>query len=336
MTQHPYETLTPECILDAVDSLGHRCDGRLLALNSYENRVFEIGLDDGPPLIAKFYRPGRWNDDEILEEHMFSLELAEAELPVVAPYRDKNGGTLQIYQDFRFALFRKQPGRTPEIEDIETLKWMGRFMGRIHSVGCSKPFSHRGALNPITYGNDVFSYLTEKNLIPLHLESAFISIVEELLRRIKICYERGGRSTGVDKADIRLHGDCHPGNILWTYDGPWFVDFDDCRTGPAIQDLWMLLSGERQGMELQLGAILEGYGMFCDFDYTELHLIEALRALRMINYTGWLAKRRDDPAFKACFPWFNTDRYWEEQILTLREQAALLDEPPLEPKCPGN
>jgi Ser/Thr protein kinase RdoA (MazF antagonist) len=326
-TAPPYEGLTPELILDAVESLGHRCDGRLLALNSYENRVYQIGLDEEAPLVAKFYRPGRWSDETILEEHAFTLELVRHELPVVPPLEhEKGGATLHEYGGFRFSVFTKEPGRTPELEDFETLRWMGRFMGRIHAVGRATPFAHRPELNVVTYGEDPLELLRSGNFLPPYLEESYFSLAEEVLRRVRIAYERAG--SGI--TPVRLHGDCHPGNILWTDEGPHFVDFDDCRTGPAVQDLWMLLSGDRQTMQLQLNKVMEGYTQFCDFDAQELHLVEALRTLRMIHHSGWLANRQNDPAFVASFPWFNTDSYWEGQILGLREQAAVLDERPLE------
>ncbi len=324
----PYAGLTPDRILDAVESLGLRCDGRLLALNSYENRVYEIGLDEAPPVVVKFYRPGRWTDEAIAEEHAFTRELADHEIPVVAPSAGPDGRTLHRFEGFRFAVFPKRAGRTPELEDPDTLRWMGRFMGRIHAVGAVQPFAHRPALDVDTFGEAPFRYLVEHGVLPPHLETPYRSLVEDLLVRIRRCYERAGRPAR--GGGIRLHGDCHPGNLLWTGDGPLFVDFDDCRSGPAVQDLWMLLSGDRDAMRTQLGHVLEGYTGFCSFDPRELHLVEALRTLRMIHHSGWLAKRWGDPAFPASFPWFAHPRYWEDQVLALREQAALLDEPPLE------
>lgn len=325
----PYEGLGPELVLESVESLGYKCDGRLLALNSYENRVYQVGLEEGEPLVAKFYRPGRWSDEAIEEEHAFTLELAEHEIPVVPPLAYDSGRTLHLYGGFRFSLFPKRPGRTPELEDEDTLRRTGRFMGRIHAVGKTRSFSHRPRLDVETFGYEPLDYLLDGNFIPLYLETSYSTLARGVLEGAVRCYERAGRNPRADSG-IRLHGDCHPGNFLWTDDGPHFVDFDDCRTGPAIQDLWMLISGERESMTSQLGAVLEGYVQFCDFDAAELNLIEPLRCLRMIHHSAWLAKRRDDPAFAASFPWFNSEAYWEGQVLALREQAALLDEPPLQ------
>ena len=324
-TPHLYATLTPDCVLDAIDSLGLRCDGRLLALNSYENRVYQIGQEDGSQLIAKFYRPQRWSTAAILEEHAFVRELADLEIPVV-PALELNGHSLHSYHDFQFALFPRRGGRTPELEDSETLEWLGRFMGRIHAVGAIRPFSERPNLNIQHFGEEARDYLLENHFIPDDLRAAWLSVVEQALEGVRHCYARAG-----NVASIRLHGDCHAGNVLWTPDGPHFVDFDDARNGPAIQDLWMLLSGERSQMVSQLADILAGYEDFCEFNSRELHLIEALRTLRLLHYAAWLARRWNDPAFPAAFPWFNTAHYWQNRILELREQIALMDEPPLWP-----
>lgn len=324
----PYAGLGPECILDAVESVGYRCDGRLLALNSYENRVYQVGLDEAQPLVVKFYRPGRWSDAAIDEEHAFTAELAELEIPVVPPLADAAGRTLHSFRGFRFTLFPKQPGRTPELEDAETLRWVGRLMGRIHAAGRIRPFVHRPALNAVTFGDAPVRYLLDHGCVPSYLEGSYRSLVEELLTRVRSCYRRAGWDPD-GSVGTRLHGDCHPGNLLWTDRGPHFVDFDDCRTGPAVQDLWMLLSGDRDTQQERLHQVLEGYTQFCTFDPRELYLVEALRTLRMLHHSGWLARRWADPAFPANFPWFGSPRYWEEQVLALREQAALLDEPPL-------
>lgn len=319
----PYHTLTPDAVLDAVESVGYRCDGRLLALNSYENRVYQVGQEEGPPLVAKFYRPERWSDAAILEEHDFTLELAEREIPVVSPLRDAEGRTLHHFHHFRFALTPRCPGRAPELDDSDTLRWMGRFIGRIHAVGALQPFDHRPALTVESYGDESLTYLLANGFIPPDLEPAYRTVAEDVLARVRAAYARAGAVSM-----IRLHGDCHPGNVLWS-DGPHFVDFDDCRMGPAVQDMWMLLSGDRPAMTGQLLDFLEGYEEFHDFDPAELHLLEALRTLRLLHYSAWLARRWSDPAFPASFSWFNTQRYWQDQILALREQAALLDEPPL-------
>lgn len=320
----PYQDLTPDRILNAVESLGLRCDGRLLALNSYENRVYQVGIEESAPVIAKFYRPLRWTDEAILEEHRFMLELAAREIPVVAPLVDKMGHTLHQFEGFRFTISPRQPGRAPELDDPATLEWMGRFIGRIHAVGAVEPFVHRPALGIENFGVAPSRYLVSNGFIPPDLEAAYRSVVEDALRRVREAYARAGTVP-----QIRLHGDCHPGNVLWSDDGPHFVDFDDCRMGPAVQDIWMLLSGDRAAMNLQLSYFMDGYLDFYDFNPRELQLVEALRTLRLIHYSGWLAQRWTDPAFPASFPWFNTQRYWQDQILALREQAALMDEPAL-------
>jgi len=320
----PYQDLTPDRILNAVESLGLRCDGRLLALNSYENRVYQVGIEESAPVIAKFYRPLRWTDEAILEEHRFTLELAEREIPVVAPLVDKTGHTLHEFEGFRFTISPRQPGRAPELDDPDTLAWMGRFIGRIHAVGAIEPFVHRPTITIETFGVEPYRYIIANGFIPPDLEAAYISTVEDALQRVRAAFARAE-----PVALIRLHGDCHPGNVLWSDAGPHFVDFDDCRMGPAVQDIWMLLSGDRAAMTRQLSDFMEGYKEFHDFNPRELLLMEALRTLRLIHYSGWLAQRWSDPAFPASFPWFNTQRYWQDQILALREQAALMDEPPL-------
>lgn len=320
----PFAELTPDCVLNALESIGLDCDGRLLTLNSYENRVYQAGINDGPPLVVKFYRPARWSDAAILEDHHFVTELASREVPVVDAIADASGNSLFVYQNFRFAIFPKKGGRAPELDRPGTLEWMGRFIGRIHAVGALKPFQERPSLNIETFGQASRQYLLENNFIPMELTAAWTSVIDQALEGAQRCYERAGQFN-----TLRLHGDCHPGNVLWTDSGPHFVDFDDCRQGPAIQDLWMLLSGEREEMQLQLHDIVKGYEDFYEFDNRELHLIEALRTLRLIHYSAWLARRINDPAFTAAFPWFNTPRYWQDRILELREQIALMDEAPL-------
>jgi Ser/Thr protein kinase RdoA (MazF antagonist) len=320
----PYQNLTPDCVLDAVEGCGFRCDGRLLALNSFENRVYMVYLEEGAPLVSKFYRPGRWSDEAILEEHRFARELDEREIPVVAPLV-VGGRTLNEHAGFRFALFPRRPGRSPELENEETLAWLGRFIARIHAVGALTRFEHRPRLDVESFGYEPSRFVLDNDFVPPDLRETYRSVVDDVLKRVVACYQRAGRV-----ADIRLHGDCHAGNILWTEEGPHFVDLDDARSGPAVQDLWMCLSGERSAMERQLNALMAGYHEFRDFDPAELVLVEALRSLRMVHYAGWLARRWSDPAFPASFPFFNTQRYWQDHILALREQAALLDEPPLE------
>lgn len=323
MDTHPYANLGPATVLDAVESVGLVCDGRVLALNSYENRVYQIGLDGAPPIVAKFYRPGRWSDAAIREEHDFSRELAEAEIPVVAPLRF-DGRSLLEHAGFRFALFPRRGGRQPDLESREDLQWVGRFLGRIHAIGARIPFEHRPGLDIAAFGTASRDYLLASGLLPSHIEAAYSSVSEELLATIEDRW-----STAGPVRFQRIHGDCHRGNILWTDAGPHFVDLDDCRRGPAIQDLWMLLSGDREEQTRQLSFLLEGYRQFADLDPGELWLIEPLRTLRIMHYAAWLARRWEDPAFPAAFPWFGTARYWEEHVLGLREQAAALQDPPL-------
>lgn len=320
----PFASLTPDSMLDALESIGLAPDGRLLALNSYENRVYQVFMDDGRPLIVKFYRAGRWSDAAILEEHAFTTELAERELPVVAPLAI-NGATLHHSGDLRFAVFPRQGGRAPEFDRAETLEWMGRFLGRIHAVGAIAPFRERPALDIRSFGEEPRDFLRSGDFLPPELSDVYFGVVDQALDGVRHCFDRAGSF-----ATLRLHGDCHAGNVLWQEDGgPCFVDFDDARMGPAVQDLWMLLSGERAEQVRQLADVLAGYEDFFEFDARELHLVEALRTLRLIHYAGWLARRWDDPAFPAAFPWFNTQRYWQDRILELREQIALMDEPPL-------
>lgn len=319
----PFANLTPDLILDAIGSVDLLGDGRLLALNSYENRVYQVGIEEHPPVIAKFYRPGRWSEAQILEEHAFSLSLADAEIPVVAPLLI-NHKTLHEFQGYQFAVFPRRGGRIPELDQEGRLEWIGRFLGRIHALGAQQPYQHRPAIDIASFGEQPVHWLLEHGFIPSDLIPAYSSVAEQALQGVRQCYERAGQV-----AQLRLHGDCHLSNLLWTDDGPHFVDFDDSRTGPAVQDLWMLLSGSQQEMNLQLAELLEGYECFYDFNPAELHLVEALRTLRLLHYSAWLAKRWDDPAFPKTFIWFNTQQYWQDRILELREQVALMQEPPL-------
>ena len=317
MAEHPYARLTPDLVLDAVSAAGLRPDGRLLGLNSYENRVYQVWPDEGQPVVAKFYRPGRWSDAQIDEEHAFAHELAEREVPVVAPQHSLH------HEGFRVAIYPRRGGRTPELENPKTLEWIGRFIARIHAVGAASSFQHRETLNQKTFGHEQRAYLLKSDFIPADLLDAWQAVTEQALFLVDEAFKPPYRS-------IRLHGDCHPGNILWTDDGPHFVDLDDARMGPAIQDLWMLLSGDRAAMTPQIADVLRGYRDFMQLDRRELALIEPLRTLRLLNYSAWIARRWDDPAFPAAFPWFNTQRYWQDRILELREQIALMSEPPLE------
>lgn len=323
----PFATLTPDRILDALATVGILGDGRLLALNSYENRVYLVYCDEAPAqapsVVVKFYRPERWTDAQIEEEHAFVGELEDREIPAVAPIAIA-GRTLQRDGELRFAVFPRRGGRTPEIDDPATLTWIGRFIGRIHAVGAQRPFATRPTLDIATFGEASRDFLLEHDFIPADLREAYVAVTGLALTGIRHCYDRAGHV-----ATQRLHGDCHASNILWTPDGPHFVDFDDARMGPAIQDLWMLLSGDRAAMTQQLGAVLTGYEDFAELDPRELHLVEALRTLRLLHYAAWIARRWGDPAFPAAFPWFNTQRYWQDRILELREQVAAMDEPAL-------
>jgi Ser/Thr protein kinase RdoA (MazF antagonist) len=320
--EHPYDRLTPDLVIESVESLGSISDGRILALNSYENRVYQVGIEDGPPIIAKFYRPGRWSDAAIHEEHAFTLELVEQEVPVVPPIT-REGTSLFEREGFRFAVFERRGGRWPELGSATDREWMGRFLGRIHMVGRRQRFQHRERIDVERMGEDSCAFLLDEGWLPEHLEEAYESLTGDLIERVRAAFDLASASR------LRLHGDCHRGNVLWTDAGPHFVDLDDCAMGPAIQDLWMLVSGTRAEMGEQLAQILEGYSQFSTFDHGELVLIESLRTLRMIHYAAWLARRWRDPAFPRAFPWFEEPRYWEQHVLQLREQLAAIDEGPL-------
>ncbi|MGA7981935.1 MAG: serine/threonine protein kinase [Chromatiaceae bacterium] len=319
----PYADLSPDRVLDAIESLGLSVDGRLLALNSYENRVYQVGVEDAAPVIAKFYRPGRWSNAAIWEEHAFAEKLVEHEIPAVAPLR-LAGRTLHELRGYRFSVSQRRGGRAPALDDLDVLEWIGRFIGRIHAVGEVESFRYRPTLAIASFGEEPRAYLLANGWIPPDLEEAYRSVSAHALEGVRRCFERAGK---VEL--LRLHGDCHAGNILWTEEGPHFVDFDDTRMGPAVQDLWMLLSGDRHEMSVQLGRVLAGYEDFRAFDLRELHLLEALRTLRLIHYSAWIARRWHDPAFPAAFTWFNTQRYWQDRILEIREQIAAMEEGPL-------
>ncbi|MBU9384400.1 serine/threonine protein kinase [Burkholderia gladioli] len=325
----PFAGLTPERVLDALDSVlipaGLRTDGRLLALNSYENRVYQAGIEDGQPIVAKFYRPRRWSDAAILEEHGFVAELAAREIPAV-PARAFEGRTLHEFEGFRFSVFERRGGRAPDLDRRDTLEWLGRFIGRIHAVGATQAYAERPVLDIRGFGYDSRDYLLSNEIIPVDLREAYRTVLALALEGVEAAFERAGETRL-----LRAHGDCHPSNVLWTDAGPHFVDFDDSRMAPAIQDLWLLLPGDRAGASSALADLLAGYEDFCEFDPRELHLVEALRTLRLIHYSAWLARRWDDPAFPAAFPWFNTHRYWEERVLELREQVGAMQEGPLWP-----
>ncbi|MBT3203135.1 MAG: serine/threonine protein kinase [Gammaproteobacteria bacterium] len=322
---HPFETLTPDFIMDAIESQGYLCDGRNLALNSYENRVYQIGIEDGLPIIAKFYRPNRWTKEQILEEHAFSYELAEQELPIVTPLKNNADESLFQYRNFSISLFERKGGHAPELDYKDNLLILGRLLARMHLIGSTASFEYRPSININNYGYDSVKFISE-NFIPSELKLAYDSLTKDVLNAMEQSIARAG-----SVKSIRVHGDCHAGNMLWRDDNPNFVDFDDSRMAPAVQDIWMLLSGSREQQGVQLNKILDGYFEFNDFDMTELQLIEVFRTLRIMNYSAWLARRWADPAFPHSFPWFNTTRYWEEHILELREQFSAINEPAIRP-----
>ena len=317
----PYADLGPDTVLDAVEALGYRCDGRVLALNSYENRVYRVGLEDAAPLVAKFYRPARWSDAAILEEHAFAQELRDADLSVVAPLVHA-GRSLHYHAAHRYTLFPLQGGHAPELDQRETLRQLGRTLARMHAVGARSDFEHRIELSLDTHGYDAVDWLLDHRWLPAELEEPFETLTDAIFEHLENAWERAGALQL-----IRLHGDCHPGNILWRDDQAHFVDLDDCLTGPAIQDLWMLLSGDAADQRRQFGWLLEGYRMFRDFDPRELQLLEPLRTLRLLHFNGWVARRWHDPAFPRAFPWFEETRHWESVIAQLQEQLAALQEP---------
>ncbi|MBI5276362.1 MAG: serine/threonine protein kinase [Burkholderiales bacterium] len=324
--RHPYESLTPDVVLDALAGVGLHGDGRLAALGSYENRVYQVQLEDPhqghAAVVAKFYRPARWTEEQILEEHAFAAELAQAEVPAVPPLA-LGGTTLHHHAGFAFSASPRRGGRTPELEDAAVLEWIGRFLARLHVVGARSAFATRGAIDVATFAEEPRNWLLQSGAVPLEVERLWAERCDQAIARI--C---DALAAPVDP--IRVHGDCHPGNILWTPDaGPHFVDLDDARMAPAVQDLWMLLAGERAQRQQQLGALLDGYEQMREFDRRELAWIEPLRTLRLIHYSAWLARRWDDPAFPRAFPWFGTPDYWRDQVLMLEEQLEAMDEPPL-------
>ena len=328
--RHPYEPLTPDAVLDALASVGLYGDGRLLALSSYENRVYQVHLEDAfegcAIVVAKFYRPGRWSEAQIAEEHAFAAELQEAEVPAVAPLAPA-GSTLHRHGGFSFSVSPRRGGRAPELDDAEVLEWTGRYLARLHTVGARQPFATRGTIDVATFGEEPRAWLLANQAIPLDVQGDWERACDKALAQIRTALAEAA-AAGVRQ--LRLHGDCHPGNILWTPDaGPHFVDLDDARMGPAVQDLWMLLSGDRAQRQRQLGALLDGYEQLRDFDRNELALIEALRTLRLIHYSAWLARRWDDPAFPIAFPWFGSSDYWRGQVQMLEEQMEALEEPAL-------
>jgi Ser/Thr protein kinase RdoA (MazF antagonist) len=326
MAAHPYQHLTPDLVLDALAAVGLHGDGRLMALSSYENRVYQVELEDevegNASVVAKFYRPGRWSDAQILEEHTFSAELMAAEIPAVGPLV-LQGRTLQEHGGFRFSVSPRRGGRRPELDDFDVLEWIGRFLARIHTVGGKQAFAVRPQLDVATFALEPRDWLLAHDAIPLDVQGPWLQLCNEAIAVITSALAAG------PVRHLRLHGDCHPGNILWVPDqGPHFVDLDDACTGPAVQDLWMLLSGEPRERNQQLGALLDGYEQFRDFDRRELALVEPLRTLRMIHYSAWLARRWEDPAFPPTFPWFGSSDYWQGQVQMLQEQLEAMAAPP--------
>ncbi|MGB2421332.1 MAG: serine/threonine protein kinase [Porticoccaceae bacterium] len=321
---HPFEALSPDLLIDAVESQGYASDGRFIALNSYENRVYQVGIEGQTPMIAKFYRPARWSDEQIAEEHKFCFQLQEQELPVVCPLVNSEGESVNHYRGFRFALYPRKGGRAPELDNLDNLFILGRLLGRFHGIGAMQPFEHRPALDIDTFGWRSYRLISEQ-FMPAELSPAYDSLALDLLKTIEQILANYG-----PLHRVRVHGDCHSGNILCRDDNPHFVDFDDARMAPAVQDLWMLLSGDRQEQRPQMIELIEGYSEFYDFDYRELQLIEVLRTLRIMHHSAWIARRWSDPAFPRAFAWFNTPRYWSEHILILREQLAALNEPALD------
>jgi Ser/Thr protein kinase RdoA (MazF antagonist) len=337
----PFAGLEPDCVLDALALVSLQGDGRLIQLNSYENRVYQAFLDDGRVVVAKFYRPQRWSDSQISEEHRFVEQLAVAELPVAAAWplraspQQSNSALLQLLTPtlasfttpagpYRFSVAGRLSGRSPELSDTATLSRLGRLIGRIHAVGATERFEFRQTLNAATVGHASRDWLLAQEVIPIDSVAAWHQAADAALAAVDEAFERAG-----DPRLLRLHGDCHLGNILWATDGPQLVDFDDACTGPAMQDLWMLLAGERDAMAHQLAAVIDGYSNFMEFDPRELRLIEPLRTLRMLHHSAWIARRWLDPAFPIAFPWFAESAYWADQTVRLREQAVAMSEPPL-------
>lgn len=323
----PFATLSPDLIVDAVEAAGFASDGRVLALGSYENRVYQVGLEDAEPIVVKFYRPGRWTDAAIAEEHAFARELAAAEIPVVAPLVPQvsealGSGLVPVFGGFRLAIYPRRGGQWPELGTPDDRQWIGRFLGRIHLVGGSRAFEHRARLSPAVLGRESVAYLLDQEVVADYILHRYRRVTDELLDLVEARFAAAG-----PLRYLRIHGDCHRNNVLWTAAGPHFVDLDDCMMGPAVQDLWMLLAGQAAEQRAQLADILEGYSQFANFDPAEAILIEPLRALRMIHYAAWLARRWHDPAFPRAFPWFGEARYWELHVAELEEQLRALEPP---------
>lgn len=337
---HAFAALTPDVVLDALDSVGLRGDGRMTALSSYENRVYQVQLEDGSPVVAKFYRPERWSEAQILEEHAFAAELMAAEVPAIGPLL-LAGRSLHHFAGFAFSVSPRRGGCPPELDDGEVLEWIGRFLARLHTVGAQRAFAHRPTLDIETFAHEPTQWLLAQQQVPLDVQTPWSQAVQRALDVLRVhpalaAAPAGSRSVGGVQR-LRLHGDCHPGNILWTPSdaaasagpGPHFVDLDDARMGPAVQDFWMLLSGDRAQRTRQLGALVDGYEQIRPFERDELALIEPLRTLRLLHYSAWLARRWSDPTFPANFPWFGSSDYWQGQVQMLEEQIEAMQEPPL-------
>lgn len=327
MSQKPaentFDSLLPEDIMASLESAGWQCDGRIQALASYENRVYLFGLIDNTRCVAKFYRPQRWSDEQIMEEYAFTDELNALDLPVLTPLESPSGQTLCHFAGHRFAVYPFAPGQAPSPDNESQLEQIGRLLGRLHNVGFAREFADRETISFEHRAVDAARFLIDGNWIPPELLDAYMAIAEPLLAALD---DLLGDSPWQDHG--RLHGDMHVGNLLWHQNSPALLDFDDAVNGPAMQDLWMFLSGDQNEMQRNLDALVNGYEMFRRFPNSELPLVEGLRAMRIFHHARWLAMRWSDPAFPRAFPWFNTQKFWQDHILTLKEQLALLQDPP--------
>jgi Ser/Thr protein kinase RdoA (MazF antagonist) len=319
----PFDALDPDAVFTAAESIGLEPSGRLFALNSYENRVYQLGDDQGDLWVLKFYRPSRWSDAAIKEEHSFTFELSAAELPVAAPLL-RDGRSLFVHGNLRFAAFPYLAGRAPELDDLATLALLGRTLARIHAIGARARFAHRPALTIARLGDDARAQVLASGFVPEALQQQYARVSEQVIGRVRQSFDNFG-----PLPQLRIHGDCHAGNILWRASGPLFVDLDDCMSGPRIQDLWMFLAGDAASQQASWAAIMEGYEVFGEFDFAELTLVEPLRSLRILHHAAWIANRWRDPAFPRAFPWFGEARFWERHVSDLFEQLAAMDDPPI-------